>query len=92
LDGPHRISDGILFALEAPHAESVAVTGEFINWSRDGVAMKKDAADGLWKAVLNIDSGEYEYRFIVDGRWIRDPNNKDYIRNEFGQENSLLIL
>jgi chromosome partitioning protein len=91
-DGPRQIPEGVLFSLEAPNAESVAVTGEFVNWSREGVAMEKDTSDGLWKTVLDIDSGEYEYRFIVDGRWIRDPSNKDYIRNEFGQENSLLIV
>jgi chromosome partitioning protein len=91
LKGPKRIPEGVLFAIDAPQAEAVAVTGEFTNWSREGIAMEKDA-DGLWKAVLDIEPGEYEYRFIVDGRWIRDPNNKDYIRNEFGQENSLLIV
>lgn len=91
-NGPRRVPDGILFALEAPQAQSVAVTGEFNNWSREGVLLKKDSSDGLWKVTLDIDSGEYEYRYIVDGRWIRDPDNKDYIRNEFGQENSLLIV
>lgn len=92
LSGPKRVPDGILFTLEAPLAEMAAVTGEFNNWSREGIVMAKDQEDGLWKITLNIDSGEYEYRFIVDGRWVRDPNNKDYIRNEFGQENSLLIV
>lgn len=92
LQGPERIPEGVLFVLDAPGAESVSVTGEFTNWSREGAAMGKDPGDGLWKVVLDIDPGEYEYRFIVDGKWIRDPNNKDYIRNEFGQENSLLII
>ncbi len=59
--------------------------------SREGNTMKQDT-DGLWNAVVDIRPGEYEYRFIVDGVWMRDPNNRDYIRNEFGQENSLLIV
>ena len=92
LHGPKRVPDGVMFALEAPDASEVRVTGEFTNWTREGSALTKDPADGLWKAVLDITPGEYEYRFIVDGVWIRDPNNKDYIRNEFGQENSLLIV
>lgn len=92
LSGPKRVSGGVLFTLEAPQAEMVAVTGEFNNWSREGIVLQKDQESGLWKTTLDIDSGEYEYRFIVDGRWIRDPSNKDYIRNEFGQENSLLIV
>jgi cellulose biosynthesis protein BcsQ len=92
LHGPQRVPEGVMFAIDAPQSNDVRVTGEFTNWSRDGLAMEKDTADGLWKVVVDVAPGEYEYRFIVDGVWIRDPNNKDYVRNEFGQENSLLIV
>jgi chromosome partitioning protein len=92
LHGPRRVPEGVMFALDTPDAREVRVTGEFTNWSREGLPMEKDKADGMWKAVVDIAPGEYEYRFIVDGVWIRDPNNKDYVRNEFGQENSLLIV
>ncbi|MGD8413312.1 MAG: AAA family ATPase, partial [Candidatus Latescibacterota bacterium] len=92
LHGPRRMPEGVMFSLDAPQAKEVRVTGEFTNWSREGLAMEKDAKDGMWKTVVDISPGEYEYRFIVDGVWVRDPNNKDYVRNEFGQENSLLIV
>ena len=92
LHGPQRVSEGVLFTLDEQQATSVAVTGEFTNWSREGIPMETDLKDNLWKVVLDIKPGEYEYRFIVDGVWIRDPNNVDYTRNEFGQENSLLIV
>ncbi len=92
LRGPRRVPSGVMFTLEAPAAADVIVTGEFTNWSRQGVTLDRDDRDGLWKATLDIDPGEYEYRFIVDGVWIRDPSNQDYIRNEFGQENSLLVV
>jgi chromosome partitioning protein len=92
LYGPQTVSEGVLFTLEAPEATEVLVTGEFTNWSREGIPLERDAADGIWKTIADIEPGEYEYRFVVDGVWIRDPNNKDYIRNEFGQENSLLVV
>jgi len=92
LHGPMRVPDGVLFSIDSPDAGEVRVTGEFTNWSREGVALQRDASDGLWKTVVDIRPGEYEYRFIVDGVWVRDPGNKDYVRNEFGQENSLLIV
>jgi chromosome partitioning protein len=92
LHGPRRVAEGVMFALDAPQSNRVHVTGEFTNWSREGLEMKKDPAGGLWKVVVDIPPGEYEYRFIVDGVWIRDPNNQDYVRNEFGQENSLLVV
>lgn len=92
LHGPRRVPEGVVFSIDAPNAEDVRVTGEFTNWSRDGMRLLRDPIDGLWKTTVDIPPGEYEYRFIVDGVWLRDPHNKDYIRNEFGQENSLLIV
>jgi hypothetical protein len=41
---------------------------------------------------LDVPPGEYAYHFVVDGLWIRDPSNRDYTRDEFGQENSLLVV
>jgi len=92
LHGPRQLPEGVMFSLDAPQSKEVSVTGEFTNWSREGLPMEKDSKDGLWKTLVDIAPGEYEYRFIVDGVWLRDPNNKDYVRNEFGQENSLLIV
>ncbi|HVO76466.1 MAG TPA: hypothetical protein VMT60_00640, partial [Candidatus Bathyarchaeia archaeon] len=92
LHGPRRVAEGILFVVNAPNAQNVYLTGEFTNWSREGIRMEKDDKTGFWKAVLHLEPGEYEYRFIVDGVWIKDPNNTDSVLNEFGQENSLLIV
>ncbi len=92
LHGPARVGEGILFTLDAPGAEEVKLTGEFTNWSREGLNMERDEEDGLWKITLDLEPGEYEYRYIVDGVWIKDPANTDSVLNEFGQENSLLIV
>ncbi len=92
LHGPQRVDEGVLFALDAPGAAEVYVTGEFPDWPREGKPLRRDSADGLWKAILDVPPGEYEYHFIVDGHWMRDPRNEDYTRNEFGQENSLLVV
>jgi chromosome partitioning protein len=92
LHGPRRVPEGILFMLNAPNAQNVYLTGEFTGWSREGIRMEKDVRTGLWRAVLHLEPGEYEYRFIVDGVWIKDPDNTDSVLNEFGQENSLLIV
>lgn len=92
LHGPKMVSEGVLFTLDAPDARHVLVTGEFTNWSREGISLERDSSDGIWRTVVDVEPGEYEYRFVVDGVWIRDPNNKDFIRNEFGQENSLLVV
>ena len=86
--GPQRVSEGVLFTLDVPGASEVYVTGEFPDSPREGKRLSRDPADGLWKAILNLPPGEYDYRFVVDGVSIRDPANRDYTRDEFGQENS----
>jgi len=92
LHGPKKVPEGVLFSLHAPHASAVSVTGAFTNWSRNGVPLLKDPEGGIWKVVVNIKPGEYEYRFVVDGAWIRDPGNKKFAPNGFGQENSVLLV
>lgn len=92
LHGPKVLKEGVLFSFNAPNAKRVCITGEFANWSGEGIPMAMDSGDGLWKATLDLEPGEYEYRFIVDGVWLKDPKNSDTVMNEFGQENSLLIV
>ncbi|UCG52698.1 MAG: AAA family ATPase [Candidatus Latescibacterota bacterium] len=92
LHGPKKVPEGVLFSLDFPEASSVSVTGEFTDWSMEGIPLERDPEDGLWKVVIGIDPGEYAYQFIVDGIWIRDPGNRDFIRNELGEENSLLVV
>jgi len=92
LHGPKVVEEGVIFSIDAPGAEYVFLTGEFVNWSPDSIRLEKDSKDGLWKTTMYLGPGEYEYRFIVDGVWIKDPRNNDTIMNEFGQENSLLIV
>ena len=31
--------------------------------------------DGPWAATLQLAAGRYEYKLIVDGKWIPDPEN-----------------
>ena len=89
--GPQSVPGGIRFAIEAPHAQDVRVTGDFTAWSYEGHVLQR-GDDGVWTAVIDISSGEYEYRFIIDGVWVKDPNNHECVTNEFGQENSLVVV
>ena len=77
------------FHLNCPEAGSVYVTGSFNNWSLDeSCRMKRE--NGLWKIDLPLETGVYQYRFIVDGNWREDPENPLQERNAFGDVNSLV--
>lgn len=81
----------ITVTLEAPEARSAVVTGTFNDWRLDQFVMKKDT-NGVWKRMLTVAPGVYEYRFIVDGEWRDDPQCAERQPNEFGTQNCVLRI
>jgi hypothetical protein len=41
---------------------------------------------------LSLEVGIYEYRFVVDGQWMDDPNAEQHVPNGLGGRNSLLAV
>jgi len=58
-------------------AKRVFLSGSFNEWSTLKGLMKR--ADGGWILDLKLDAGAYEYKYIVDGRWMTDPNNLQHV-------------
>ena len=54
-------------------ARKVMVAGSFNNWREFELEMKRTATG--WELPYTIGPGNYEYKFIVDGKWISDPAN-----------------
>jgi 1,4-alpha-glucan branching enzyme len=50
----------------------------------------KRQADGHWEASLALPPGRYQYKFVVDGQWLPDPNAHELIPNDFGSLNSVM--
>ena len=69
---PEILPDGgVTFRLQAPKANEVKVSGQF---GPETVMTKDD--HGLWSAtVAAVPSGVHEYRFVVDGLNVIDPQN-----------------
>ena len=77
------------FAIDAPEARTVYVTGSFNDWSlNDMCKLKID--NGKWMVNIPLKPGRYEYQFIVDGVWKEDPVNSRKERNPYGDNNSLI--
>jgi hypothetical protein len=68
-------------------AKKVHLAGDFNNWSREGLVMTKVGDE--WIANVYLGRGKHLYKFIVDGKWIRDPHNPLW---EDGIENSVLWI
>lgn len=72
------------------NARKVAVAGNFNDWKPDRLLMKH--TDDGWVLPYVLGPGNYQYKFIVDGRWITDPANKNIIDDGKGNENSFMVI
>jgi 1,4-alpha-glucan branching enzyme len=77
--------------LDAPFANEVYISGQFNDWAADADALTK-GDDDIWRITLTLTPGQYEYKFVVDGTWMEDPNNPDSVADPFGGNNSLLTV
>lgn len=76
----------VTFTLEAPGASEVYLCGSFNDWTPAKTPMKP-AGNGTWKAMVMLPPGTYEYRMVVDGKWVDDPAAEAHVPNEFGSMN-----
>lgn len=81
----------VKFEFQAPEAREVSVAGDFNGWGVNANPMKKDKK-GVWKTIVSLEPGRYEYRFIVDGNWTNDPSCSYCAANEFGGENCVRLV
>ncbi len=80
----------VRFQLAAPGAHSVALVGDFNDWTRDAITLRPAGKPGVWTASVSLKPGRHEYAFIVDGkRWVADPY-ADTRRDEYDVESSVL--
>jgi 1,4-alpha-glucan branching enzyme len=88
--GPVLTADGMVFTLDAPNAQRVQLVGDFNGWMVEGSDMERTG--GVWKKVVKMPAGRYQYRFLVDGGWQQDPANVSGEQNPFGGRNSVVVL
>ena len=79
----------VTFSLPAPEAKEVYLAGEFNNWKLDSDS-RMEHDHGTWKKKLNLTSGKYRYRFVIDGNWTEDANNPAREINPYGSVDSLI--
>ncbi|WP_281989887.1 glycogen-binding domain-containing protein [Aquimarina aggregata] len=72
------------------NAREVILSGSFNKWDEDMFSMIKN--EECWILTLNIRPGTYQYKFIVDGKWMEDPENPKKVINEFNGYNSVLDI
>lgn len=95
-DPPQRTKDcgTTTFSIAAgKSAKQVLLSGTFNGW-----ADKADKADvltdptssGTWSVKKQLAAGVYQYKFIVDGKWMADQNNPNQTPDGMGGSNSVI--
>ncbi|MEQ8702960.1 MAG: hypothetical protein RIC19_03525 [Phaeodactylibacter sp.] len=84
---PDSSASDCFFLPGYPDAEDVVLSGNFNAWNESAFTMQK--VDGGWETCLDLDAGRYEYKFIVDGTWMHDPNNPKTVKNQYATLNSV---
>ncbi|RZJ30874.1 MAG: glycoside hydrolase [Flavobacterium sp.] len=83
----------VTFSVDAKNADTAAVVGDFNNWNSETGALGK-LKNGTFKGVFEVEKdAAYEFRYIVDGAYINDPEADSFQWNDYaGAENSVLAV
>lgn len=84
-----KMTDEVVFSVSAPEAKEVYVTGDFNDWKLDD-NNRMVMRGGRWEKRMRLFSGQYHYRFVIDGKWTEDPNNSIKEMNPYGEMNSVV--
>ena len=90
--GPQQAGGQVTFRYYDPDAREVRIAGDFSNWEalEDLMILQED--DKVWEGLLQLTSGRYQYKYIVDGEWKTDPHNHEVTTSDAGTGNSLLTV
>ncbi len=76
------------FSIAAPTAQSVQLVGDFTQWEKQPVNLRKKG-NGIWGASVELEPGEHHYRFLVDGQWQDDPECSVRVQNPYGSQDAV---
>lgn len=90
--GVNCTDKGVMFVQPGQATTSIAVAGDFNQWSPTATPLHHQPQLGVQQALVQIPPGLYQYRLIINGRWQADPYNARTQLNEYGEPNSVLIV
>ena len=71
--------------MPAAGAREVSLAGSFNDWKP---APMKKQKDGRFALDVKLAAGACEYKFLVDGAWVVDPDHNNQAPNPHGSYNS----
>ena len=65
----------------------VQLAGDFNSWKPVPMSRGKG---GAFEVELPLSPAAHQYKFVVDGQWVPDPDNAARVPNPFGTTNSVV--
>jgi hypothetical protein len=86
---PFTVKDSVVtfFLRNNTQARKTYLAGSFNDWVPNNLPMTK--TDSGWIAYVKLGPGKYWYKFIVDGNWIVDRDNRLSENDGLGNTNSI---
>lgn len=77
----------------AGSAKQVSLVGDFNDWNKDALRMKR-MKDGTFTTTLTLQPNkEYHFRYVLDGEhWENDWNADKYVPNSHGSDDSVVVV
>jgi hypothetical protein len=87
--GPSVTPDGVVFNFKPDGGKKkVFLAGNFNDWNpSDPKYLMTDAGNGAWTITIKLLPGAYQYKYVADGQWIKDPYSPSDAPDGFGGRN-----
>jgi chromosome partitioning protein len=82
----------VAFIIEAPENARVQIAGDFNSWMPESLHLTHSHGRPVWQKAIRLSPGLYQYKYLVDGRWVPDPTNKKAADDFFGGTNSVISV
>lgn len=69
--------------------KKIYLAGNFNGWNpgNDDYLLADEDGDGIYSITIQLEPGTYQYKFVIDSRWTKDPNSPAAHPDGFGGQN-----
>lgn len=88
--GPQISAKGVRFNYKPNGKPSeIFLAGTFNAWNpaNKDYLLKDEDGDGVYSITLQLAPGTYQYKFVIDGTWTKDPYSPEATGDGFGGQN-----
>lgn len=90
MPGPNATADGVVFNFkpETGKPQKIFLAGTFNEWKPDNPQyLMTDDGTGTWTITVKLPAGTYQYKYVADGTWIKDPYSPSDAPDGYGGRN-----